>query len=93
MRSRYTAYARRDTAYVRRTWHPSTRPTSLELDDGIDWQRLHVVDSENGGPDDSTGIVEFVARYRTADGTATLRERSEFVREGGRWLYVRGDVH
>jgi SEC-C motif-containing protein len=32
MRSRYTAFARGDAAYLRVTWHPSTRPAELALD-------------------------------------------------------------
>ena len=41
---------------------------------------------------ESTGIVEFEARFR-ADGVAgTLHETSRFVRENGRWLYLAGVV-
>ena len=32
MRSRYTAYVVGDRSYLLATWHPSTRPTRLELD-------------------------------------------------------------
>lgn len=32
MRSRYAAYALRDTGYVRRTWHPETCPPDLDLE-------------------------------------------------------------
>jgi SEC-C motif-containing protein len=41
---------------------------------------------------DSTAEVEFVARQKPANGPAVrLHERSRFVREAGRWLYVDGD--
>ncbi len=92
MRSRYTAFATGDAAYLRRTWHRSTRPARLDLDDGVTWRRLDVLRTQAGGPFDGTGVVEFVARYRGADGPGLLHERSRFVREGGRWLYVDGDV-
>ena len=37
--------------------------------------------------------VEFVARCRPGSGAAVrLHERSRFVREGGRWYYVDGDM-
>ena len=43
------------------------------------------------GPD--TAEVEFIARFRIGGGSAArLHERSRFVREGGRWLYVDGDI-
>ena len=36
--------------------------------------------------------VEFVARYRVGGRAVRLHETSRFVREGGRWLYVDGDI-
>ena len=33
MRSRFSAFALADAAYLLATWHPSTRPESLELED------------------------------------------------------------
>lgn len=92
MRSRYTAFATGDAAYLRGTWHPSTRPARLDLDDDVVWRRLDVLRTQGGGPFDDTGVVEFVARHRGPDGPGLLHERSRFVREGGRWSYVAGDV-
>ena len=92
MRSRFTAFAVGDAAHLLRTWHPSTRPDSLDLDDTLRWQRLDIIDLERGGPTDDQGIVEFEAFYRDAEGRGSLRERSAFVREAGLWLYVDGLV-
>jgi SEC-C motif domain protein len=36
--------------------------------------------------------VEFVARSRLDGRGQRLHERSRFVREQGRWLYVDGDI-
>ena len=36
--------------------------------------------------------VEFVARHRLGGRAVRLHERSRFVREGGRWYYVDGDM-
>lgn len=88
MRSRYSAYAVGDTAYLLETWHPSTRPDSLDLDPGMVWRRLDIVDTVAGGPFDDTGTVEFAAHYRVDGERGVQRERSTFVREGGRWFYV-----
>jgi len=92
MRSRYTAYVRRDEAYLLRTWHPSTRPAALGLDDTA-WLGLEVIGREAGGEGDDAGVVTFVASYEGARGSvANMRETSRFVRDGGEWLYVEGDV-
>jgi SEC-C motif domain protein len=88
MRSRYTAYVVRDRDHLLRTWHPSTRPRRLVLDDGPAWLRLVVLDTARGGLLDVDGEVEFRAAYEGG----SLHERSRFVREGGRWLYVDGSV-
>jgi SEC-C motif-containing protein len=92
MRSRYSAYVRRDPGYLLRTWHPSTRPDDLDLGDDILWLGLEILRSEAGGPDDREGVVEFIAHYRSGVQRQSLHEASRFVREGGVWLYVAGDV-
>ncbi|MFH5823376.1 YchJ family protein [Georgenia sp. AZ-5] len=90
MRSRYSAFAVGDAAYLRGTWHPSTRPDHLELDD-VTWRRLDIVRVVAGGPFDEAGVVEFVAHYRSDAGMGQVHEVSRFVREDGRWFYVDGD--
>ncbi|OMH24724.1 hypothetical protein BKD30_07585 [Tersicoccus phoenicis] len=92
MRSRYSAYALGLDAYLRDSWHPSTRPLAIELDDGTQWRRLQIVDVDRGGADDDVGVVEYRAGYRNPRGAAVLHERSRFRRENGRWLYVDGDM-
>ncbi|NEV63947.1 YchJ family protein [Thiorhodococcus minor] len=91
MRSRYVAYAKARTCYLSATWHPSTRPADLSPDPAIRWIGLKILSSEAGGPADSQGWVEFVARYKVQGRAHRLQERSYFLREQGRWLYVSGD--
>jgi SEC-C motif-containing protein len=90
MRSRFTAFAVGDPAYLISTWHPSTRPSELELelDPSIRWQRLDVERAEAGGPFDREGVVEFTAHYRHDGERGEQHEVSTFRREGGRWFYV-----
>ncbi|MGF6821128.1 SEC-C motif-containing protein [Microbacterium sp. ZKA21] len=90
MRSRFTAFARGDAAHLLRTWHPSTRPVDLDLDDGIRWTRLDVLETTRGGPFDRDGVVLFEAFFREGGVAGSMRERSRFVREGRAWLYVDG---
>jgi len=88
MRSRYSAFAVGDAEHLRRTWHPSTRPEGLDLEDDVRWLHLAVLDVERGGPFDDEGVVEFEAVARAGGRRHAQHERSAFVREGGRWLYV-----
>ncbi|WP_235915384.1 YchJ family protein [Puerhibacterium puerhi] len=98
MRSRYSAFAVGDAAWLLASWHPRTRPATVDLDDDVAWRRLDVLATRGGGPFDDQGEVEFAAFWR--DGASgergRLHEVSRFVREpagpGGRWLYVDGDT-
>jgi SEC-C motif domain protein len=101
MRSRYTAYATGNVEHVVVTHDPATRD---KVDrDGVaawsaqsKWLGLDVIATEKGGPDDTTGIVEFVARFELAGAVQAHRERSTFERKdegaGPRWFYIDGDT-
>ena len=90
MRSRYTAFVLERADYLRATWHASTRPAALDFDAGAKWLGLEV--RGHRATDDGRAEVEFVARYRVQGRAVRLHENSRFVREGGRWFYVDGDV-
>lgn len=92
MRSRYTAFTSRREDYLLETWHPSTRPASLglEADTKTKWLGLDVKRHEQ--PDADHALVEFVARYKVDGRAFRLHEVSRFVREGGTWFYVDGEV-
>jgi SEC-C motif-containing protein len=90
MRSRYTAYAIGDEAYVLATWHASTRPSQARFEAGTKWLGLQV--HEHRRIDEGHAEVEFVARWRIGGRAHRLHERSRFVRENGRWYYVDGDI-
>ena len=92
MRSRYTAYVLGLEDYLLATWHASTRPASLDLaaDTGTKWLGLEV--RRHQVQDETHATVEFVARYRIGGRGQRLHETSRFVREGGAWFYVDGDV-
>lgn len=84
MRSRYSAFAVGDVAYLMASWHPTTRPRRLDLGD-TRWLRLEVLGA-GGGLLDTEGWVHF----RAHSGDGIVEERSRFVRDGGRWVYVAG---
>lgn len=90
MRSRYSAFVAGLASYLLATWHPATRPASLDLDDGVRWTGLEVLATEAGGPDDRRGTVEFRASFVEDGRERSLHEVSRFRRDGGGWRYVRG---
>ncbi len=90
MRSRYSAYVLKLSDYLLATWHPSTRPASLDFEPGQRWLGLQVLAGHH--PDDGHATVAFVARSKLAGRAQRLAETSRFVREGGRWFYVDGDL-
>lgn len=92
MRSRFEAFKRGDESWLLDTWHPSTRPVSLDLSDNPRWRGLQVLDVVGGAADDDTGVVEFRATYLDDDHLGILHERSRFRREDGRWFYVDGEM-
>ncbi|MFT4471182.1 YchJ family protein [Arthrobacter sulfonylureivorans] len=87
MRSRYTAFVAGDVDYLLRTWHPETRPATLELDPGLAWTGLEILRTVRGGEADRAGTVEFRASYREDGQDRAQQEKSTFVREDGRWVY------
>jgi SEC-C motif-containing protein len=92
MRSRYSAYTLLREDYLLATWHGSTRPGKLGLaqEASTKWIGLEIKRHEQ--QDESHAIVEFVARYKVNGRAHRLHETSRFVREGGRWCYVDGDM-
>jgi SEC-C motif-containing protein len=101
MRSRYTAYTLRNEAYLRATWHHSTRPGEpiVSDDEKLQWLGLEVKSAlrlrqrqvtPDADGDENRDSVEFVARYKVNGRAHRLHELSRFVREDGRWFYLDG---
>jgi len=77
------------TDYLLATWHPGTRPSTLEPNpEGLRWLGLDVRHHTVQDTDHAT--VEFVARSKLGGRAQRLHETSRFVREDGRWFYVDG---
>jgi SEC-C motif domain protein len=93
MRSRYTAYALGEIDYLIATHDPKRLPDRASIQA---WARrakftgLDVVDAVDGGKDDQTGVVEFIATFIEDGAEHQLHERSRFERIDGKWFYVDG---
>lgn len=91
MRSRYSAYYFKLEAYLLKTWHPKTRPQSLDLKrETLKWKGLEIIGYEEVSKEEA--YVEFIARYQDFKSSGSLRERSFFVKEEGKWYYVYGQI-
>jgi SEC-C motif domain protein len=97
MRSRYTAHAKKEYDYIFDTTLPAKRQEGDRKETAawskkLDWQRLEIREIKQGGPEDSTGTVEFVARYRKNGRAFEHHEIAEFVREDDRWYFKDGQA-
>ena len=90
MRSRYSAFVLGDARYLLATWHPTTRPRTLDLDADVRWTGLEVLATTGGTLFAPEGTVEFRAHYLRDGEAGAQHENSRFVREGGHWNYLDG---
>ncbi len=88
MRSRYSAFAVGDTGYLLRTWHPTTRPGSLDLEPAQRWTGLDILGTTGGSAFHAEGTVEFRAHCSVHGQAGSQYENSRFVREDGQWVYL-----
>ncbi|MBP7094510.1 MAG: YchJ family protein [Spirochaetia bacterium] len=95
MRSRYSAYALGETGWIMK---------SCVTDEGVDpeataawsreskWLGLRILSVEKGGAADSEGVVVFEATYERGGLRDVHRERAEFRKIDGAWLYDEGEI-
>ena len=97
MRSRYSAFARKEIEHLKQSLHPDLRSdhdpeATRRWAEKSEWTGLEIVATAGGGTDDDAGTVEFVATYRQKGTTLTHHELAEFKRHQGRWYYTDGKM-
>lgn len=93
MRSRFTAFARKNEAYLLASWDSTTRPQQINLtEDVAEWQTLEIVSVKKGKAGDSKGVVEFKAYYLLDSEQHVMSEISRFRKIDGSWYYLDGKV-
>lgn len=100
MRSRYVAYCDANIAYIKKTLAAEKRK---EFDEAgarewavkSEWLGLEIMNTKQGGPDDSKGIVEFTAKYKLNGKTIGHHEVAEFRRgkTDGHWYFFDAESH
>ena len=86
MCSRFTAFTQDNTDYLLHSWHPATRPASID-NAGIRWHRLFINDIAGN-------TVTFTATFTEGGERGRMTETSTFTQigEDSRWVYLSG-VH
>ena len=93
MRSRFTAYAMQNEAYLLKTWDTSKRPKDIDFSkEQAEWTKLEIVKTKKGGEKDCKGVVEFKAYYLQDNVEYVMNEVSRFIKQAGRWFYLDGVV-
>ena len=93
MRSRYTAYVKHAVDYLGRSLSEEQRKDFAPEDarkwaEQSEWLGLKILRTEQGGPTDSEGLVEFSARFKTDGKEQEHVETALFTREAGQWVYA-----
>ena len=95
MRSRYSAYAKKEMEYVKTSLHPEHRSdyddkSTREWAERAEWHGIEIVKTEMGGPGDTEGTVEFVVTFTEGGVKQEHHERSTFNKIGGTWYFTEG---
>lgn len=95
MRSRYTAFTKQEVDYILNTVHPDKREqhdrrTVQSWAKNSDWIGLKIVQTEKGGPEDTEGVVEFIAQFYQKGKRQTHHEIAQFQKQEEQWFFYDG---
>lgn len=95
MRSRYAAYVTGNIDYVLATHHPEKRDevdraSTERWSQSAKWRGLEILRVERGGAEDTTGEVEFIAKYSLKNMAVKHHELATFEKVDGVWYFVDG---
>lgn len=97
MRSRYSAYVLGNIDYLAKTIpmlqrKSFDRRSAKEWSQGSEWLGLEILSTTAGEAQDSTGTVEFKARFKREGIEYCHHERAYFKKTGKRWLFIDGKI-
>lgn len=95
MRSRYSAFVKKEIEHLLASLHPDYRSDYDEQStrawaEGAEWQGIRIVNTTAGGPEDSEGQVEFVAAFVEKGNKQEHHELSTFKKKNGNWYFTSG---
>ncbi len=96
MRSRYSAYVKAEIDYLYDTTHPAHRQDydhegTRKWAESSTWLGLEIIESR-GGAQESSGEVEFIARFSEDDSEHVHHELGKFKKLDGRWYFTDGKI-
>ena len=97
MRARYSAYVKSEIDYLYDTIPPEqqknfSREDATDWSENSQWEGLEIVETIGGGPDDETGTVDFIARFRQKGEKIDHHESARFSKINGRWYFIEGSA-
>lgn len=97
MRARYSAYVMKEMDYLLTTLHPDHRAdydekSSRDWAERAEWHGIEIHNTIKGGPEDSTGQVEFTVSFTESGRKQDHHELSTFKKEKGVWFFEEGKV-
>ncbi len=95
MRARYSAYVKTEPDFLYKTISPSqqkdfNRQDAVDWSQGSEWESLEIIGTEDGGPEDETGTVEFIASFRQNGEEVRHHELATFEKIEGKWTFMDG---
>ncbi len=92
MHSRYTAFVLGKGDFLMISHHSMTRShvnisELIRWAQSMKWMKLEIIKTQDGGPNDESGIVEFKAHFKSRGKKEVLHQRGKFIREYGNWVY------
>jgi SEC-C motif domain protein len=95
MRSRYSAFVKTQIDYIHDTLPPAKRQNfnraeATAWSKNSEWQGIEILQTREGGPEDETGTVEFIARFLEKSNPVEHHEVAEFKKIDGRWFFIDG---
>jgi SEC-C motif-containing protein len=95
MRSRYSAYVKKELDYVLTSLHPDNRAGYDESStrawaERAEWHGINIIKTTNGREQDSEGQVEFVVSFTEKGTKQEHHELSTFKKENGTWYFTTG---
>jgi len=96
MRSRYTAYAKKEILWLRDSLEEKQRKDfdekgARQWSERSEWIGLEIIKSKTD-EEHNTGVVEFSAKFKQDGVVREHHEISEFVRKNNEWLLTEGSL-
>jgi len=97
MRSRYSAFVKKEIGYIFTSLHPDFRSdydekSTREWAESAEWHDFKMLDTKKGGHEDQEGQVEFVVTFSERGMKREHHELSSFKKQNGTWYFTEGKI-